>query len=162
MLSSQPHVFHQVTRLLRWLLTQNHASASAEVRHCAPSTIRDSRILRALSESSIISSAWPQEFYTIGREFLRSCIKLPHQAAAVSMQDRQRLPYDVCAREIYWLQIWCIVISSLIFSLLTHLDPSTADIPCVLCNRILSMHNIGAEDKEEFFFLNPHIYSAYI
>lgn len=78
------------------------------------------------------------------------------------MQDRQRLQYDVCAREIYWLQIWCIVISSLIFSLLTHLDPSTADIPCVLCNRILSMHNIGAEDKEEFFFLNPHIYSAYI
>ena len=93
-LSCQSHDIHQVTRL-RWLLTQNNPSSYAEVRHVLYQS--------AIAESYGLS-ANHRSFNQPGRRnstpLWQDAKLFPHQAAAVSMQDRQRLQYDVCAREI--------------------------------------------------------------
>ena len=89
-----------------WPLTQNHAFCLRRVRHFSASSTnprpRDSRILRALSESWTLCSGCPQEDSIVGRR--EDLSHLHHQAPAViTIQASQRLFHGGCAREIYTL-----------------------------------------------------------
>ena len=100
---------------------------SSKIRHHP--TIRNSRILRGQASPA-------GDFYSIvgRRETIRSCITL-----LPVMQLRQRLQlWRVCPGDIHWLLICCILISSHTNPLLALRNPSAADLPCILCNKILS------------------------
>lgn len=115
-------------------------SPSAQIRHHP--TIRNSRILRgqalpAGDFDSIVGT----------RETIRSCIMV---LPVMQLGSRQRLQLRrVCRRDIHWLLICCILISSHTNPLLALRNPSAADLPCVFCNKSPElMHGIGAEAME--------------